>query len=190
MATVNYLIKKGKNPATIYVRVRDGVNTDLTASTSKMIDPRHWGKKGIKSNSRFADKINLESDLNDLKSLILSRRNDKVTAQGGLNKDWLKKIILEWKGENIGEDSDLLIDRIILYRDSLRTRYKNGKSGVAKGTLRNYNTTVQRLNKYETVYKISLRLIDMDFSFHDKYIKFATDTLGLSLNSLILRTPL
>jgi integrase len=55
---------------------------------------------------------------------------------------------------------------------------------VASGTIRNYNTTIGRLTKFERDTKKRYRAIEIDLTFHDKYIKYATKKLGLALNSI------
>jgi len=39
MATINLLIQSSKNPATIYIRLRDGKKIDLKAKTNFLINP-------------------------------------------------------------------------------------------------------------------------------------------------------
>ena len=153
MATVKFLIKGKSNPSTIYIRFRDGRKSDYTVSTTKTINPSYWGKIGIKKIAVFKDKLNLSNDLIDLKSLIERKRNETVTSQIVINREWLEHIILEWKGENTNELSDLLIDRIEAYKKTLPTKVRNGKVGVAKGTIRNLTTTKKRLEKFETYKK-------------------------------------
>lgn len=184
MATVKFLIKGKSNPSTIYVRFRDGRKSDYTVSTTKTINPSYWGKMGIKKIANFKDKLNLSNDLINLKSLIERKRNETVTSQIVINREWLESIILEWKGENTDELSDFLTDRIEAYKKLLPTKVRNGKVGVAKGTIRNLTTTKKRLEKFETHKKTKYRITEIDFTFHEQYIKHAQQILGLSLNSI------
>jgi len=55
MAKVTYRIKTKSNPASIYVRLRDGRNIDLTAKTGKTIDPKFWKDNKIKRAAAFDD---------------------------------------------------------------------------------------------------------------------------------------
>ncbi len=184
MATIKYLIKGKKNPATIYLRFRDGKKIDLTVSTTKTINPDYWGSNGIRQKAEFTDKLNLADDLADLQSLIFRKRNEGIRTQTTFNRNWLEVLILDWKGKNTGEDSDLLIDRIEDYKKKLPLMVRNGKVGVSTGTIRNYNTTIQRLKKFQLNKKDNLRLTDMDFNFHEQYMRFAQTWLRLSLNSI------
>jgi len=45
MATINFFIKGIKNPASIYIRLRNGRAADFTISSGFFIDPKHWWKK-------------------------------------------------------------------------------------------------------------------------------------------------
>jgi len=184
MATVKFLLKGKTNPSTIYIRFRDGRKSDYTVSTTKTINPSYWGKTGIKEIAEFKDKLNLSNDLIDLKTLIEKKRNETITSQIVINREWLESIILEWKGENTNELSDLLIDRIEVYKKTLPTKVRNGKVGVAKGTIRNLSTTLKRLEKFEIYKKTKYRVTEIDFNFHEQYIKHAQQILGLSLNSI------
>lgn len=186
MATINFFIRGKGNPCTIYTRFRDGRNIDFTASTRKMINPNYWNsnKGEIINKAEFKGKLNFQNDLLSLKSLIERKRNESITGNIVINREWLQNIILEWQGENTNNISDLLVDRIKAYMNILPTRIRNGKVGVSKGTIRNFNTTVKRLEKFEKSKKRKYRITEIDFSFHVQYIKHARDTLGLSLNSI------
>jgi integrase len=200
MATVQFLLKSNTNPATIYVRLRDGRETDVSTSTTKTIDPKYWtdppkkkktkkstGKKKnwIREVAEFADKMNLSNDLIELKQQILVKRNKAVTNSERLDLSWLERVVLSWRGENSNEDSDFLVDRMRCYKEGLPTKVKkNGTIGVSLGAIRNYNTTIQRIMKFEGYKKEKVKLTSIDISFHADYIKYARERMGLSLNSI------
>jgi hypothetical protein len=71
------------------------------------------------------------------------------------------------------------------YKDQLRLK-TNPKTGepISAGTLRNYNTTISRLKRYEVHKKTVLQVHDIDLTFHTDYKKFATHELILSKNSI------
>lgn len=168
----------------IYTRLRDGKDTDITLSTSKTIDPKFWGIKGVKAKAEFSDKLNLQSELNRLQSKILSERNDAISQNIKIDKEWLENLILDWQGKNTTNKSDVLIQLIENHKLYLKTRVRDGKIGVEDGTIRNYSTTVSRLARYEKHHKTKLRLTDLDLRFHSKYVKFAQDIMRLGLNSI------
>lgn len=185
MATVKFLIKGKSKINIIYVRVRDGRKTDLTSSTHLTIEKQNWStpKNWISQRASFKDKKNLENELKDLERLIFLERNNQICKGFDLNSKWLKSVILKSQGINTNV-SDLIIDLLIAYKEYLPSRVVGGKKGVADGTIRNYNTTIQRLRKYENHYGFVLNLNDIDLNFHTQYMKFANEILGLSLNSI------
>ena len=186
MATVRFLTKGKSNPNTIYVRLRDGRNTDITTSTGLTIHPEHWSrtKNWISNKADFHNKLNIEADLRKLEALIHNERNDQIANGLPINSDWLDSLIHKWHGKQLEGVTDHLIDLIGKYKDELPNRIRNGKKGVAEGTLRNYNTSIQRLKKFEKATNKRYRVIEVDLTFHEKYIKYASTKLGLALNSI------
>ena len=184
MPTVRFSIKQNQNPASIYVRLRDGRKVDITLKTNKTINPKFWNKNRIKQSAAFDDKLNLENDLNGLKSLILKRRNDSITDGVTLSKEWLQQVIYEWQGVTVRGDSNDLVSLIQEYIESLPHQIRNGKVGVANGTLRNYKTTISRLIKFQEYSSQNYNLEDIDLGFHKDFIKFLKEQLGLAVNSI------
>jgi len=189
MATIKYLIKGNNNPSTIFVRLIDGRKIDLSTSTTLTINPTYWSnddKGKVKQRATFKDKLNFEKKLNKLSGLISDERNIAQTNNQPINLEWLNNIVLSWKGLNDGKDSDLLKHRIEFYRDSLKTKVNKGtkKMGVSPSTIKNFNTTILHLTKFETDKKHSYRLTELDFTFHTQYIKFCQSNLGLSPNTI------
>jgi integrase len=186
MATIKYLIRGKSNPNTIYLRLLDGRSIDLTVSTGLTIDPDHWDNKKHKVRQRAADKdkLNLDKDLRTLTGLVTDGRNEQVAKALPVNREWLDELIRKWQGKQINGVSDYLIDMMISYKENLPNKVRNGKKGVSAGTIRNYNTTISRLTKYEKALKRRLRIVDVDLNFHKKYIKFASEVLGLAVNSI------
>lgn len=187
MATIKYLIKSKSNLSTIYVRLRDGRNTDLIVLTGYTIDPKYWsdstGKvKQIASNS---EKVNISNNLQNLERKIIdSLNNDKGTGVE-INREWLECVIDRFKNPLLEQKTELLIEMIKLYKDELQNKI-NKKTGrkIAPATLRNFNTTISRLNKYEAFKKIRFNIHDIDLTFHGDYFKFASNKLLLSINSI------
>lgn len=186
MATIKFLTKGNKSPLTIYLRLRDGRSVDITISTGITIAPNHWSKTKhwISHRADFSDKLIIENDLRRLESLVHSERNKAISIGNEINKKWLEKVILLWKGSEPKEDSPGLIDQIETYTRTLPNKVRNGKKSVSPGTIRNYNTTISRLKKFESENSIRLELNGIDLSFHDDYMQYGTNVLGLALNSI------
>ena len=186
MATVKFLLKGKKNPSTIYLRFRDGSKIDITLSTNLTINPEFWNpsKGSIRQIASFKEKAIYESRLRDLESLIYKERNDRIESGLLVSKDWLKGVIDRKQGRSVSGSKDYLIYNLERYKKQLPHKMRNGKQGVSAGAIRNYNTTISRLTKFEEHFNTRIRIVDVDLSFHDKYLKYASEKLGLAPNSI------
>jgi integrase len=185
MATFKYLTKGKGEFTTINFRLLDGRKTDITTTIGEVIKPEYWNsKKGeIKQNSLFDDKINLDNKLSELKTFIVNQFN--IAKQEGLeiSKSWLDEIINNYR--NPINKTLTLIKAIEDYKEYLKIKVNSRtKKPVSVGTLRNFNTTISRLKKYQEFYKVQLSLLDIDLTFFAKYVKYAQNNLGLSTNSI------
>jgi integrase len=187
MATVKYLIKGNNELSTIYVRLKDGRKTDLTVSTGYTIESKYWsnvtGK--VKQSSSNKEKLNISSNLEQLhRKIVDSLNTDKGTGET-INRLWLEDVIKKFKNPLLEAKTELLIDMIESYKDGLKNKINNSTGNkTAPATLRNFNTTISRLEKYEAHKKTKFKVHEIDLSFHSEYIKFATDKLMLSINSI------
>lgn len=186
MATVRFFTKGTHDPQTIYVRLRDGRTVDVSASTRLTISPDHWSKKKgwISPKANFHNKLVVERELKTLENLILQERNDQVSKGLQLNRDWLENVLHKWQGRQIDGVNDYLTDLIEQYIQELPNKVRKGKKGVTLGTLRNYNTSIRRIQKFEVSMKKRFRAIDIDLKFHEQYLKYAENVLGLAQNSI------
>ena len=74
MASINLLIQSKKNPAIIYIRLRDGRKIDIKAKTNFAIDPLNWDseeQRPYKKLLKDIDFANLDTDLGALKTDVL-----------------------------------------------------------------------------------------------------------------------
>jgi integrase len=187
MATIKYLIKGNKELSSIYVRLRDGRKTDLTISTGYTIEPKNWsdatGK--VKQTSSNKEKLNLSNNLEQLQRKITDSLNTEKGNGVLINSEWLDNVIKKFKNPLLEAKTELLIEMIELYKDGLKNKInKSTGRKTAPATLRNFNTTISRLEKFETYKKAKFNVHEIDLSFHSEYIKYATDKLMLSVNSI------
>ncbi|MFT7036028.1 MAG: integrase [Cyclobacteriaceae bacterium] len=176
MAKVNFLTKGKNESSSIYVRFTDGRKIDLTSKTRYSINSKYWStkKNWVSQKAIFKDKLNLAEKLDDLKKEIIKSHNSSEGKT--IDRYWLTKIIDEFRSE--GEEESLLFrDFISRYKDDL------GDS-VSTGTIRNYNTSRKRFEKFEVHKKTEYNIYDIDLTFHSEYKKFAKKNLGLSINSI------
>lgn len=184
MAKVTFIIKTTSNPASIYVRLRDGRNIDLTAKTGKTIDPKFWKDNKIKRAAAFDDKLNLENALNDLTALILRKRNDSITDGGILSNGWLQEVLGEWQGLTKQDKSTYFDDVMQQSIEEMPFRQRQGKVGLSPGSIRNYKTSLNRFKKYQVHKASRILLSDINLEFYNDFLTFLRDTLGLAANSI------
>jgi len=180
MATVNFIIR-GKNVlSTIYARVKDGRTIDLTTTTDLLINPLYWSKrKGeVKQSSEFKEKLNLTNKLEDLRTLLLDNIQAEKLNGKELTSDWLKSMIDIFHKRV--KDQSLEFIYLMQKKESLSERI-NKPSPL---TLKCYNTTIKRLEKFEEHKNQTLYIKDIDLTFHSDYVNFASKVLGLSINSI------
>lgn len=206
MAKVTYFIKGVSNPTTIYVRLIDGRNTDLSAPTTLTIDPLNWkversrkntnkttlkkkiqvGYGWIKQRAEFKEKLNLETDLRKLKDQIYNNRNSAVSCGIILNRDWLVNEINQCFNKKTQDDPNGLVQRVIEYREQLPNKViqKSNKIGASHYTIANYGTTIKHLKDFEIHKKRTYLLSELDHNFHTEYIKYAQTKLRLAENTI------
>lgn len=185
MATIKFIVKGVSDPSTVSVRLRDGASIDYTVSTKLTISPKYWSQKNswILPKADFLEKLNFENQLKELESKIFAARNKRLGEKLSITKEWFAHIVT-----NIEDEEDQFNNEICTllenYKNELSTRITNDNRPISPATLRNFNTTIQRIKKFENHYQIKLQLTDLNLSFHQKYLEFALKKLGLSANSI------
>jgi integrase len=185
MATVKFLIKGKGDNNTIYVRLRDGRDTDVTISTGYTIESKFWSisKGEPKQSAEHSNKLNLSNDLRKLKVLIIDKLNEDK-GKTTINKDWLTHVIDVFKNPSIDSKQLYLLDAISNYQEALKHK-SNVHTGrkTSPQTIRGFNTTMMRLEKFQEYKKHNYLLHEIDLTFHDEYKKFASINLELATNS-------
>ena len=93
MARIKVLLKSKNNPSPIYIRLTDGREIDVMAKTKYNINPDDWSSTKEKPKSlndiHFS---NMDSDLANLKSMLLKHYNDSKNNVL-INTQWLKDFL-------------------------------------------------------------------------------------------------
>lgn len=95
MASINFLLQSTKNPAVIYIRLRDGRTLDIKAKTNYHIAPINWDikeQRPTKKALKDIDIANLDTDLAELKNELLKEYN-KSKGVKTIDSQWLKDFI-------------------------------------------------------------------------------------------------
>lgn len=187
MATIKFLIKGKTDLVSIYVRLRDGVKTDVVTSTGFTINPKYWSEaKGEPlQTTKNTDKLNLGIELSRLRQcLIESLNNDKGTGIE-IDKEWLNLVIARFKNPLIDQKTQYLIDFIQEYQDEMKTRINpTTERPISQGTIKNLNTTMMRLKKFEKYKKKKYLINEIDLTFHSDLVKYERNILTLAQNSI------
>ncbi len=165
MATLNLLLQSINNPASIYVRFRDGKNIDIKIKTNYLINPANWDvseQRPIKKLLKNIDLANLDTDLATLKVNILKEFN-KSKGLRKINTLWLKNVINPPIEEE--EHPNRLVDYINTYIE-----FK--KNDVAKATIVKCNVIKELLKRYELDRKSELLVKDVNNNFKVHFEKY------------------
>lgn len=196
MATIKLIVKsteKGQ-PATIYLRFRDGREIDVIISTPEKVFPEYWNNKSQSFKQRIhfkevfseQDKVNIEEKFSQMKDFVLS---EHFKLKGNpISKEWLKSVIDKFyeKKEPGAETLSQYIERFI---DEATTgkRLNRGKR-YTFSTIKNYKGFETQLNEYCGIYteKRLSELIEKEqplrplkvLNFNDITIDFYNDFLA------------
>uniref|UniRef100_UPI003340D444 hypothetical protein n=1 Tax=Flavobacterium sp. TaxID=239 RepID=UPI003340D444 len=125
MASINLLLQSKKNPAVIYIRLRDGRTLDVKAKTNYHIDPANWDEveqRPLKKLLKMVDFANLDTDLATLKNDLLKEYNNSKGVKV-INTLWLKDFVNPPQVEE--KYPDKLVDYIDTFIEFKRSDVKN-----------------------------------------------------------------
>jgi integrase len=188
MATIKYSISGNNELANIYIRLRNGRTTDIKIPTGYVIDPKFWSVKlgKVKDTAINSDKINSDFKLEKMKLFIFDKLNEEKNHEDiEINKDWLYEKIKEFLNPNLYVKNDFFVDLVKEYQNAMKVKI-NPKTNrlTAPTTIRNFNTTIMRLGKFETHTNKKLRIGDINLKFHFEFIEYERNVLELSQNSI------
>ena len=190
MATVNYLIKGGKNVTNILLRFKNGRKFDLTATTDLKVEPKKWSaaKQKVKLTADDATKDDVNNKLIELEKFIFDQFNADNSKGVFIDKHWLRKKIADFFNRPVDEtavDQVFFIPFIETFIKNAPTRIIKGKNKViAKGTIVKYNTTLHKLKEYEERFKIKIKFTDLDLTFYDKFVNFLSQEQKINLGTI------
>ncbi len=158
MASINLLVQSKKNPAVIYIRLRDGKKIDIKAKTNYSIDPLNWDPKEQRPTKKLLKDIdfaNLDTELSTLKTDVLKNYN-KSKGIVSIDFEWLKNTI------NPPNEEDNLPETLVDYI-SLYIEYK--KRDVKASTIAKCNVNKELLIRFEKDRKQVVFIKEVDLKF-------------------------
>lgn len=176
MASIKLLLQSKHNPAVIYIRFRDGRNTDIKAKTNFLIDPLNWDdveQRPTKKALKDIDYANLDTDLQDLKNDLLKEYN-KIKGTVAIDLNWLNDFI------NPPQQEEKLPEKLIDYLDKY-TEYK--KREVKESTLKKCGVIKQLLLRYETERELTLYIKNINLHFKNDFENYCFSK-GYALNTI------
>ena len=165
MASINLLLQSKKNPAVIYIRLRDGRTLDIKAKTNYHIDPANWDEaeqRPTKKALKDIDNANLDTDLATLKNELLKEYN-KSKGVKIIDSQWLKDFI------NPPQEEEKLPDKLVDYID---TYIEFKKAEVKSSTITKCNVIKHLLQRYQVHTKSIVYIRDVDAKFKLNFEKY------------------
>lgn len=187
MATIKFRLQSKKEISNIYVRVRDGKNTDIETPTGFTTNPNLWsetkGEPLQKANN--LEKMNLKVQLEKLKTKIIESLNTDKGSGTPINKEWLIDVIAKFKNPLLEEKTEYLKDLIEAYQTEMKTKI-NPKTGkpISHLTIKSFSTTLMRLKKFEEYKNKRFSISDVDLTFKNEFVKYESEKLLISQNSI------
>lgn len=195
MASLKFFIKSKKDPCTIYARLVDGRKIDYTCSTTLCIDSKYWdNKRGrVKDKVSWAktsnknpnqEKNEFSSKLIDINAHVLKALNRDKNSSTQISKTWLKDQVLCSLNPASNKDLSELCSAIEFYADQLKTKVKNDGQRIALGTIKNFNTALSRVRRYQEHTGQIYFLDDLSSAFYNDFKSYLSSDLELSVNSV------
>ena len=187
MATLKFTVRGTSNPSTIYARFTDGRKLHIIAKTDFLINPEFWDevKSTPKQKANNPEKLNLGIELGKLNTKIFQEyEKDKGTGIQ-FNKEWLELVIAKFKNPQLEQKTEHLIDLVREYQTEMKTKINpKTKRQIAQTTIRNFNTTLMRLDKFEKHKKKQYLINEIDLNFFREFVRFEKENLLLAQNSI------
>ncbi len=150
---ITFFTQSKKDPAPIYIRIREGVEIDAKARTdfyvnhknfnkgkilTERIPPKADEKRKLEIKTKNKELIKLQDELDKVKSELNGRLNNRKDYEI-INSDWLKAILNPKQENNI---PNILSDYFYYYRDLK-------KNSIKESTLKQLTVFGNRVKKYE-----------------------------------------
>lgn len=181
---VNLRIKNTKkNPSTVYLRYFDSKNnerTDVEISTGFSINPADWNSKKqcFKPNANRNKNVVIEEKLNQIKEEVIYQSNLEYNKGGSIDLKFLKGVVDKFNNRpskelGLNDPAVFFKNTITEYTDYYTTHiHPDTKKFLSLNTIKKYNTLKRAIEEYQDENKIDLKLIDIDMSFHSKFIVY------------------
>lgn len=173
MATIKFYLQSKKNPAGIYVRLREGRAIDAKSKTKFVINPSDWSTaKEQPKNLKDEGFKKLNSDLINFKADLLKHYNKSVN-NSIINSNWLKNFITPSAKQ--GDIPTKLVEYFDYYA-------LNRKDVIKPATYGKINTNKRFIEKFEKHKRTEFLIKDVNSNFLTEFKKFC-DQQNISQNT-------
>jgi len=200
MATISFIVKSERKsqPAPIYLRFRDGRQTDFIIPTPERIFPEYWSNKTQSFKQRILytgvfqekDKVTLEEKFSRMRDFVLKEHSNLKGRP--VIKAWLKSVIDKFydKKEPGSESLSQYINRFIAEAEIGKRLFKGKR--YTNSTLKNYKGFEVQFNEFQGIYTDErlkelkennesprpLKMISFDditIDFYNEFVSFFND---------------
>lgn len=202
LASIRFILKSSKNPASLYIRFKAGREIDLITSTGFHIDPKHWSntrqsmKNIVEENpviqahntdSKFKyDKLN--KNLNWLRDFVQTSYNDTQADGEIIDKKWLENLVVKCFNRPVNSDNDLnvfFVPYVEKYIENAPTRLRRKTNKpVSIETIKAYKSTLNKILVFEEYAKKKIKYKDLNLVFHREFMTFLNSEQGLDLKTV------
>jgi hypothetical protein len=173
MATIKFYLQSKKNPAGIYVRIREKEKVDAKSKTKFVINPNDWSqiKQQTKNTNDEAFK-KLNSDLSDFKNKLLTHYNNCI-QNTKIDSNWLKQFI------NPTEELEGIPTKLVDYFDYYASIRKHS---VSESTHSKIFTNKKFIESFQKHKKTEFYIKDFNENFVAEFQLFSIQK-GISQNT-------
>jgi len=166
MARIKVLLKSKNNPSPIYIRLTDGRQIDVMAKTKYNINPNDWSiVKEQPKNLNDIHYSNINSELTDLKGLLLKHYNDsknKVLVNTQWLKDFLDPAIIVIEDKKIPTTLVEYIDYYIDYR----------KHELNDTSVKKFKVIQHKMQRFELFRKKPILINEINDRFKNEFVSY------------------
>ena len=194
MASFQFLIPTNvkSNPVSIYARFKPNANIDIKARTGLLVNRQQWSKAKQKvkdSNQNALEAERTNDNLILLKEFVLKRFNEDYAQGATIDKRWLENAFKAALNQPVDQEENrkyYLEDFAEWYIEMSKHRI-NKRTGekIAPETIKDYVATLKKIKLYRlNKEKTKVKLINVDFDYYRKFMKFLYEDLELAPNTI------
>jgi integrase len=184
---IRYFIQSKKNPAPIYVRIREGRNIDVKARTKFIINPVEWSEAKEQPKNLKDDSFkSLNESLINFKAELTTHLNKRNGEE--INIDWLKNVI------NPPEQTETkktiptnLLDYFDIYIEKKKSEISQGL--IKPSTIRLMNSVKKLLERFQGEIGSDMLIKDINNDFRAEFDSYCKKEL-YAHNTILRRLKL